>query len=74
MTDYDLRYLAAGVKALESYLLSSDLYWPPGIEARSGESPYPSLTPGNILLAKLRAETRLAGVIVPELEFPAGYF
>ncbi len=57
--NYDLRYLAAGVENLESYLLSADLYWPPGIQSKPGETPYPSLTPANLLLARKKAEIRL---------------
>ena len=58
MIDYDLRYLAAGLEALEPYLLNSGLYWPPGVEAKAGQPPYPSLTPGSLLLALRRAEIR----------------
>jgi hypothetical protein len=53
---YDLRYLEAGIDILESYLLSDDLFWPPGLQAKYGEPPYPSLTPGSILLAQKKAE------------------
>jgi hypothetical protein len=56
---YDLRFLEAGLENLESYLLSNDLYWPPGIQANYGEAPYPSLTPGSLLLAKKRAEIQV---------------
>jgi hypothetical protein len=58
MSDYDLRYLAAGLEALEPYLLNPGLYWPPGVEANPGQPPYPSLTPGSLILALRRAETR----------------
>jgi hypothetical protein len=56
---YELRFLEAGLDNLESYLLSNDLYWPPGIQANYGEPPYPSLTPGSILLAKKKAEIQI---------------
>jgi hypothetical protein len=56
---YDLRYLEAGIDILESYLLSDDLFWPPGLQAKYGETPYPSLTPGSILFAKKRAEIQV---------------
>lgn len=53
---YDLRYLQAGLDQLESYLLSNDLYRPIGIQAAYGETPYPQLTLGWLLLARLRAQ------------------
>jgi hypothetical protein len=56
MSDYDLRYVAAVNSILEAYLLSRDLYWLPGISSKTGEAPYPSLTPGNLLLALKKAE------------------
>ena len=55
MSDYELRYLAAFAQVLEQYLLSNELYWPPGISARGGEAPYPSLTPGSLCLFRLKA-------------------
>jgi hypothetical protein len=55
MSDYELLYLVASVDVLEQYLISQELYWLPGIQARKGENPYPSLTPGNILIARIRA-------------------
>lgn len=56
MSDYDLRYISAVNPILESYLLSRDLYWLPGITSKNGEPPYPSVTPGNLLLSFKRAE------------------
>ena len=38
--DYELRYLQAAVSVLERYLLSSDLYWPIGVAAPPGTTPY----------------------------------
>jgi len=57
--EYDLRYLKAGVEELEQYLLSSQLYWPVHVVTPTGETPYPRLTPGELLLAreKLRARS-----------------
>jgi len=54
-TEYDLRYLRAGIQELESYLLSGEIYQPLGISAPIGEKPYPQLTLGWLLLARLRA-------------------
>jgi len=54
--EYDLRYLSAGLEQLESYLLSKDLYRPIGINAQRGETPYPQLTLGWMLLSRKRAE------------------
>lgn len=56
--EYDLRYLSSGLSDLESYILSSDLYWPVGVSPPVGEPPYPSLTIGNLLLAHRRLECR----------------
>lgn len=52
--EYDLRYLQSGVDQLEAYLLANDLYWPTGASAPKGETPYPQLTPGGLLLARRR--------------------
>ncbi len=56
---YDAQYIQGGLAVLESYLLSKDLYrplqeTPPG----SGDPPYPSLTPGGLLLAYQRLAGR----------------
>ena len=56
--EYDLRYLDAGVKLLEGYLLSKDVYWPVGVTPPPGETPYPRLTLGGMELALLRARAR----------------
>ncbi|MEW5869370.1 MAG: hypothetical protein AB1894_08850 [Chloroflexota bacterium] len=58
--DCELRFLRAGLEKLESYLLSKEIYWPVGIAARSGETPYPQMTLGALLLALRRAQA-LAG-------------
>jgi hypothetical protein len=53
---YDLRYLQAGAEILEDFLLSQDVYWPVGIQAPPGETPYPQLSLGGLVLAKARAQ------------------
>jgi hypothetical protein len=53
--EYEMRYLQAGVSALEEYLLSDEVYWQIGIRAGSGEPPYPNLDLGNLLLSRARA-------------------
>jgi hypothetical protein len=57
--EYDLRYLKAGIEQLESYLFSSDVYWSIGTRAPAGETPYPQLTIGGLLLARLRAQSSI---------------
>jgi len=54
--EYNLNYLTAGLEQLEQYLLADGIYWPIGISAKLGQPPYPQLTLGNLLLAKIRAE------------------
>jgi len=56
-----VRYLAAFAQVLEQYLLSNELYWPPGISVRGGEIPYPSLTPASLCLFRLQARARSSG-------------
>lgn len=56
--EYDIGYLQAGVHALESYLLSGDLYRPIGTSPPAGELPYPSLTLSGLLLAQARLRSR----------------
>jgi hypothetical protein len=53
---YDLNYLRAGLDQLESYLLSKDIYRPLGLQPAHGLPPYPQLTLGWLLLARLRAQ------------------
>jgi len=53
--EYDLRYLRNGIDLLESYLLSPDIYRPIGVNAPKGDTPYPQLTLGWLLLARQRA-------------------
>jgi hypothetical protein len=68
MNDYEVRYLAAFEQVLEQYLLSNELYWPPGVSARGGESPYPSLTPGSLCFFRIQARARTSG-LAGEAEF-----
>lgn len=53
--EYDLAYLREGTSQLEEYLFSKELYWSIGISAPAGETPYPRLTLGGVLLARVRA-------------------
>lgn len=53
---YDLRYLQAGLDILENFLLSGDLYWPVGVNALGGETPYPQLSLGGLILAMKRSQ------------------
>jgi len=68
MSDYEIRYLVAFARVLEQYLLANDLYWPPGISSRGGETPYPSLTPGSLCLFRIQARARTSGT-AGETEF-----
>ena len=54
--EYDLQFLKAGIDQLESYLLSNDIYRPIGIRAAAGETPYPQLTLGWLLLSHLKTQ------------------
>jgi len=54
----DLIYLQAGIKILEAYLLSQELYWSIQVNPPAGEPPFPSLTLGGILLAQARLSAR----------------
>lgn len=54
--EYDLRFLQAGVGLLENYLLSNDIYWPIGVSAPAGSTPYPQFTLGALDLARLRLQ------------------
>jgi hypothetical protein len=56
--EYDLKYIQAGLVDLEGYLLSKELYWPVGATAPAGETHYPRLTLGNLLLARARLSGR----------------
>ena len=41
---------------MEQYLLSKDIYWPVGVSTSAGETPYPKLTLGTLLLVQQRLE------------------
>lgn len=56
--DQDLRYFSAGVDEMQSYLLSDHLYWPLDVKTRAGETAFPNLTLGNLLLVRARLEAR----------------
>jgi len=55
---YDIRYLQAGGEVIENFLLSSETYWPIGVPAAPGETPYPQLTLGGLALATARASAK----------------
>jgi hypothetical protein len=55
---YDFRYMQAGAEILEDFLLSQDVYWPIGIQAPNGETPYPQLSLGGLVLARTRAQVK----------------
>jgi hypothetical protein len=59
--DHDLAYIKAGLELLEPYLLSQSIYWPIQMKPPVGEPPFPSLTLGGLLLARLKLE----GVLIP---------
>ena len=54
--EYERAYLQAALEALEKALLSNTLYWSLNLQAPRHMPPYPSLTPGNILLALRRLQ------------------
>jgi hypothetical protein len=55
---YDLGYLRAALEILDTYLLSEDLFWPLNSEAPIGETMFPRLTIGGILLSMARLQAR----------------
>lgn len=56
--EYDLMYLEAGIKLLEDYLLSNEVYWSLGISPPRGEPSYPPLTLSGMELALLRVRAQ----------------
>jgi hypothetical protein len=54
--EYDLRYLNAGTEQLQSYIFSKKIYWAIGVKASKGETPYPQMTLGGLLLARYRLQ------------------
>jgi hypothetical protein len=59
--EYDLTYLREGLALLKDYLLSSDLYWTVHASPPAGSPPFPSLTPGGLVLAHQRLAGRTLG-------------
>lgn len=57
-TLYDVGYLKAGTESLEEYLISRNIFWPIHSPSPSGQSDYPRLTLGNLLLSKKRLDAR----------------
>ncbi len=57
-TAYDLGFLIAGIQEIEAYLLSKSLFWPLSTPSKPGESGYPRLTLGNLLLSKTRLKSK----------------
>jgi hypothetical protein len=56
--EFEIAYLQAGVPLLESYLLSNDLYRSIGSPAPGGQSAFPQLTIGSLLLSQARLNAR----------------
>ena len=52
--EYDLRYLQAGLDAIEAYLLSDEVFWPLSANPPGDAPDYPRLTLGGLLLARER--------------------
>lgn len=55
---YDAGYLEAAIELLEDYLLSKEIYWKLNASSPPGESGYPSLTLGALLLVQARLQGR----------------
>jgi hypothetical protein len=55
-TEYDLIFFRASIGEMEHYLLSKDIYWPAGVSTSVGETPYPKLTLGTLLVVQKRLE------------------
>jgi hypothetical protein len=56
---YDLNYINAGVDQLEEYLQSPEIFQTIGISAAIGQTPYPQLSLGNLLLAQKRLQAAI---------------
>jgi len=56
--DYDRAYLRYAFDLLDHYLTAPDLYWQVNLKPPKGMPPYPSLTPGNILIFLRRLMAR----------------
>lgn len=59
--EYDLTYAQNGVVDLKNYLLGKILFGPVSLPTKSGELPYPNLTPSNLLLSIARMLAHQAG-------------
>lgn len=55
---YDLGYIQAGIDSLDDFLLSKNLFWPLTVAPPIGESPFPRLTLGGLLLSLTRLHAR----------------
>jgi len=58
---YQLEFIRAAAEQLKDYLFSDHIYWPIGIRAASGFTPYPQLTLGTLLLFIHQAEALSTG-------------
>lgn len=58
---YDIDYLREGLAVLKDYLLSNDLYWTVHASLPADSPPFPSLTPGGLVLAHQRLAGRRLG-------------
>ena len=54
--EYESRYIRTGLDILETYLLSDRLFWDLHLHPNPGESPYPALTIGCLLLSLARLQ------------------
>jgi len=59
--EYDLGYLKEAAGSLQNYLLSPDLYWTLTASPPPGESAYPAMTLGGVILAESRLTARNLG-------------
>lgn len=55
---YDLLYLEGGIDQLKDFLLVDELFWPIGVNPPAGESNFPQLTVGGLLLSRERLKAR----------------
>ena len=58
--NYDLKFLESAAEELKTYLFSDDVYWPLGVNAPEGASPYPRMTLGWVMLFARRAQNKSA--------------
>jgi hypothetical protein len=55
---FDLGYLNAGIQEIESFLLTKNIFWPISSPSPVGESRYPRMTLGGLLLSLFRLKAR----------------